>query len=123
MKRCKCGCGRPTKGTEGTAIACRLRKLRGTEIVDPCRVCGIARRPVLRRHVFVDCTATLCANHSALAGRRRITLGAFLDEMQASDRRSPVERRLGLERRDSSDRREFVEPVEQDDRLRERRAG
>jgi hypothetical protein len=106
------------------AIACRLRKLRGTEIVEPCRVCGIARRPVLRLHSFLDGTATLCANHSALAGKRRLTLGAFLDEMAAQgDRRSVLERRLGLERRTSAERREFSEPVEQDGRERERRAG
>lgn len=110
------------KGNEGRAIACRLRKLRGTELREPCRVCGVADRRVLRRQAFRDGPLVLCANHAAIAGRRRLSCAEFLEEMEASgDRRGLRERRLGVERRTDDDRRAFVEPVEFDAREGDRR--
>jgi hypothetical protein len=73
---------------------------------------------VLRRHVLAASRSTLCANHAAIAGRRKITLTELraecyppgdrrARERRKADRRTPSERRerqnvdalLGSERR------------------------
>lgn len=74
-------CSRPV--TSGLlCTACRVAKCRGLAVDRSCHVCGIAHPRLLRAHSFVDAAVVLCANHDALAGRQRITLGEF--EAQAS---------------------------------------
>jgi len=67
-------------------------------------VCGSADRRVLRRHRL----GVLCANHAAVAGRRRLSVAELAAECYpAADRRSG-ERRRG-DRRSHSERRRRVE--------------
>jgi hypothetical protein len=46
-------------------------------------VCGIDQPRMLRWRRFTDDTVALCANHDALAGRRALTVDAFLAEASA----------------------------------------
>lgn len=77
-------CQRPlTPKSDGKIIGrvcagCRVRKCRGTELEGSC-FCGHADRRVLRWHEFLDQRAVVCANHSAIAGRRPLTY----EELQA----------------------------------------
>jgi hypothetical protein len=71
----------------GSCVGCRVRRTRGAGIDgERCCVpsCGIDQPRVLRWHRFTDETVALCANHSALAGRRPLTSAKFLAESAAS---------------------------------------
>ena len=62
---------------------CRVRKCRGTSVEGcACVVpsCGIAFTRILRLVAFGDELVPMCANHAALAGKRKLTLEQFLDE-------------------------------------------
>jgi hypothetical protein len=66
-------------------VRCRVRKCRGTDVEGrACTVpsCGITFSRVLRLVAFGTPPelVPLCANHAALAGRRGLTLEAFLAE-------------------------------------------
>ena len=76
-----------TTGTRCTA--CRVRKCRGTLIDgETCGItgCGIDHPRVLRWHRFSDTTIALCANHSALAGRRPLQWSAFKAQAEQGGR-------------------------------------
>jgi len=70
-----CACTRRTdRPRNGECPPCALRTSRGHKLGPACEICGLADRRMLRRHTLSDRNATLCANHSALAGRRSVTL-------------------------------------------------
>ena len=72
--------------SSGTCVGCRVRRARGSGIDgERCAVgsCGIDQPRVLRWHAFRDETLPLCANHSALAGRRPLNAADFLAEASA----------------------------------------
>ena len=83
-RACEGGCGvLIPNGTR--CVRCRVRRSRGTEVEGrACAVpsCGIAFSRVLRLVAFGDppSLVPLCANHAALAGRRGLSLEAFLAE-------------------------------------------
>jgi hypothetical protein len=67
----------------GSCVGCRLRRCRGTIVDDAsCAVpgCPVYHPRMLRWHRFTDDHVVLCANHSALAGRRPITWNGFRAE-------------------------------------------
>lgn len=78
-----CPCGRPTdEPRRGLCIACYLRERRGSAftIHAACQVCRTADKRVLRWHRLAGGVwVVLCANHSAIAGRRPLEL----DELRA----------------------------------------
>lgn len=43
--------------------------------------CRVSDPRMLRRHTFADGVVILCANHDAVAGKRRIAWGEFLREL------------------------------------------
>lgn len=71
----------------GTVCAgCRVRKCRGTTIAgNECAICGVDNPRVLRWHRFTDRMVALCANHSALVGRTRISFVAYEALARAHD--------------------------------------
>jgi hypothetical protein len=74
-----------------TCIGCRVRRCRGAVVEGACcraPDCGIADERMLRRHRFVDGVAIVCANHSAVAGRRELTWADFETELRAPLRRA-----------------------------------
>lgn len=56
----------------------------------PC--CAVADPRMMRRHKFVDGPVTLCANHSALAGRRQLLWRDFERDVlfEIDTRRGPA---------------------------------
>lgn len=67
-----------------TCGACRLRKCRGSTVEGAaCRApgCSVDDPRMLRRHRFADGVRIVCANHSAIVGRRPLVWAAFLDEL------------------------------------------
>jgi hypothetical protein len=107
VRRCT-SCGKPApKPKKGLCAGCYLRGYRRHTLGSECRICGTRDQRVLRRHVLAASTSTLCANHSAIAGRRKITLTELRAEVypegdrrhaerRRSDRRGPRERRQPL---------------------------
>lgn len=80
-------CDRPSKDRE--CVGCRVRRSRGATIAgEQCAACGVDHPAVLRWHRFADGQQVLCANHSALAGRRRLTFEAFAAELSPRLRRA-----------------------------------
>lgn len=111
-------CKRPTKEPrKGMCFGCYLRDKRGHSVTGPCSACGVGDQRVLKRHRLSDGQTVLCANCSAIAGRRAVTLEVLRGELgsgrrMGSERRGPDRR--GIERRQrvdiealSSDRRSF----------------
>lgn len=88
-------CGRPTtEPRRGLCKGCHLREHRGHLAAGPCAVCGTGDRRVLRRHLLSGGPVTLCANDSAIAGRRPLSLDQLRAEVRApSDRRGQDRRR------------------------------
>ena len=85
-------CVRCTRQTEeprrGLCFACYQRERRGHDVSDACAVCETRDARVLRRHALVCGPSTLCANHSAIAGRRALTLDELRSECAADERKS-----------------------------------
>lgn len=87
----------PCQGGCGTILdrgfwctGCRLRKCRGSVVSGAtCSVpdCAIDHPRALRWHRFTDEHLIVCANHSALAGRRPLTWPAFLAETREHELR------------------------------------
>lgn len=100
-------CGRPVSATRGGQCSgCYQRRRRGHEAPGPCRVCGEADPRVLKRHRLAEGMLSLCANHSAVAGRRPITLAELMSETTtAGDRRGPERRGRARDRRAPGARR------------------
>lgn len=64
--------------------SCRLRRCRGASVAGAvCRApcCAVSDPRMLRRHKFVDGVVVVCANHSAVAGRRPLTWPEFEREL------------------------------------------
>ena len=92
---------------KGLCFGCYMRSRRGHETGPACECCGVTDRRVLRRHAL-DELRTLCANCSAVAGRRALSLDELRCEVfPPGDRRGPG-RRTG-DRRAPVDRRQRVE--------------
>ena len=105
---CCSSCGRPApEPRKGLCFGCYMRSRRGHETGLACECCGVTDRRVLRRHAL-DELRTLCANCSAVAGRRALSLDELRCEVfPPGDRRGPG-RRTG-DRRAPVDRRQRVE--------------
>lgn len=70
-------CGTPTdEPRRGLCIGCYLRVRRGAafDLGACCQVCRNNDRRVLRWHKLGGAMVVLCANHSAIAGRRPLEL-------------------------------------------------
>ena len=92
--KCEACPRKTTTPRKGMCWPCYFRDYRGHHIRGPCALCGEEDPRVLRRHVFSDGDSVLCANHAAIAGRRKMTL----PELQAEcyppgDRRQRGRRR------------------------------
>ena len=102
-------CARPTtEPRKGLCFACYQRQGRGHETALECACCGVKDRRVLRRHRLGEDWSTLCANCSAIAGKRPLTLEVLKAEVfpvgdrrsagrRICDRRVPAERRHRVE--------------------------
>lgn len=85
-----CGaCGVPIPNGS-RCVKCRVQKCRGLDVEGlACRVCSIALTRVLRLVSFADDELVpLCANHAALAGKRRLTWQQF--EREALEREAEL---------------------------------
>jgi hypothetical protein len=108
LRRCSACPRKAAKLKKGLCPACYLRSHRGGATGKACAVCAVGDPRVLRRHKLALGFETLCANHSAIAGRRRITLGELraecfpLGDRRRTDRRH-ADRRGGPERRTRTD--------------------
>lgn len=63
---------------------CRVRDSRGSSVEGAaCRApeCDVSDERMLRRHRFTDGVAILCANHSAVAGKRALDFETFVREV------------------------------------------
>ena len=100
-------CGRPTcHARRSRCPACYRRVTRGHALAGPCAVCGLTDLRVLRRHALRNGVAVLCANHSAMAGRRSLTLTELRGECcPLGDRRDGEERRRAARREPEPDPR------------------
>jgi hypothetical protein len=91
-------------------FACYLRQQRGHSIDEPCAVCGLDDKRMLRRHRLAGGLVVLCANDAAVAGRRRLSLEELhAERFPAGDRRSGDRRRAP--RRGLVERREGWDPA------------
>jgi hypothetical protein len=89
------GCGVVLVQSGRRCPGCRIRKCRGSAFSGhACGIvgCGVDSPRVLRWHRFVDATVPLCANHSALAGRRPISWTVFMAEALEHDLRGWVKK-------------------------------
>ena len=82
---------------------------------------------MLRRHKLTDGAVVLCANHAAVAGRRKLALAELKAECLPAeqDRRKVLDRRRS-DRRQPADRRQSWDAaweLDQDQRQRDRRVG
>lgn len=94
--------------------ACYLREHRGHTVDGDCAVCGVSDVRMLRRHRLGEDgeeMVSLCANHAAVAGRRKMTLRQLIAELSPGrdDRRNLESRRAG-DRRKPAPRRASFEP-------------
>lgn len=97
-----------TEPRKGLCFACYQRDRRGHDRAKACAVCAVGDPRVLRRHKLALGFETLCANHSAIAGRRRITLGELRAECFPSGDRRRTDRRHA-DRRGGPERRTRVD--------------
>jgi hypothetical protein len=82
-KKCEL-CSTPI-GKGNVCTGCRVRKCRGSLVAgERCAVCPVSHPRMLRWHSFTDGQQVLCANHSALAGRRPLTFDQFSAEVLAA---------------------------------------
>lgn len=65
----------------GKCPVCAVRASRGRLFTDPCAACGASDPRVLRRHTLADGPAVVCANCSAIAGRRPLALAELRAEL------------------------------------------
>ena len=97
----RCACTRPCAPGRDKCSGCSVRSSRGHLVTGPCAACGQDDQRVLRRHTLAGGPVVLCANDSAIAGRRLLTL----DELRSELRPLEAGRRTGRDRRARAARR------------------